>query len=115
METHAIPSDQWIKFFDNFSRDHVGWVTSIEVLDHRTGPQNIAENLPLAGISFDSKGSRPTAIEISVGDQPERHVNHVVDLPLHIWQAEDPGGRIDIQIEPAQGPVTLLHLHGPVQ
>jgi hypothetical protein len=114
METQIIPDDQWIEFFDRFSREYAGWTTTIQVLDRQSGPQNVAENLPLLGISFDSKGTRPCAIEISAGDQPAQHVTHVVDLPLHIRQAQESDGSIDVQIEPATGPITLVHLRGPI-
>src|SRR6266511_3494345 len=107
METRIIPEDRWIEFFDVFSRHHAGWAVTIEVLDARNGPQNIAENLPLQGISFDQKGSRPCVVQISVGDSPDRHVNHVIDLPLHIREADEADGNVDLQFEPAQGPTTL--------
>ena len=113
METVTISEDKWIDFFERFSRDHVGWSATIEVLDRDSGPQHLAENLPLQGISFDTKGTRPCSVEISAGDQRDRHVNHVVDLPLHIRQASEPDGSIDVQIEPATGPITLVHLRAP--
>jgi hypothetical protein len=114
MDTRTIPEDQWVEFFDRFSRDHRGWLATIEVLDYQRGPQHVAENLPLMGISFDSKGSRPTAFEISAGDRTDEHISHVVDLPLHIREAREQDGSIDLQIEPARGPATLIHLQGPV-
>ena len=110
METQTIPADEWIGFFQAFSRDHAGEAVSIEVLDPESGPQNLAQDLPLEGISFDTKGTRPTSVEISAGDRPDRHITHVVDMPLHIRQASQPGGPIDIEIEPARGPVTLIHV-----
>ena len=113
METQTIPEDQWIDFFDRFSREHAGWRTTIEVLDERAGPQNIAADLPLEGISFDTKGSRPCSVEVGAGDRPDRHVSHQIDMPLHIRRACEADGSIDIQIEPARGSVTLLHLHSP--
>jgi hypothetical protein len=114
METRTIPEEQWIEFFDRFSKDHAGWPATIEVLEGQSGPQNLARQLPLQGISFDTKGTRPCSIEVSAGDLANQNVRHVVDLPLHIRQAEEPDGSIDIQIEPARGPVTLIHLRGPV-
>ena len=47
MQTQTIPEDQWLEYFDQFSRDHVGRPVSIEVLDAQTGPQYIAQDLPL--------------------------------------------------------------------
>ena len=57
----------------------------------------------------------PSTIEISVGDRPDRHVSHVIDMPLNIREVEESNGDIDVQIEPASGPVTLLHVRVPVQ
>ena len=115
MQTYTIPEAQWIEFFDEFSREHAGWKTSIEVLDKSIGPQHVAENLPLQGISFDSKGSRPCTIQISAGGPSAKHVSNVVDMPLYIRQVEEPNGDVDVQIEPASGPMTLLHLQKPTQ
>ena len=110
MQTRTIPDEQWIEYFDRFSREHVGCAVSIEVLDREAGPQHIAQDLPLEGISFDTKGTRPSSIEISAGDRPDRHVSHVIDMPLNIRELESDGGDIDVQIEPATGPITLLHV-----
>ena len=114
MQTRTIPEDQWIEYFDRFSRDHVGCAMTIEVLDKELGPQHLAVDLPLAGISFDTSGTRPSSIEISAGDRPDRHVSHLIDLPLRIREAEQSNGDVDLQIEPATGPVTLLHVRGPM-
>ena len=113
METRTIPEDEWKVFLDSVSRERAGWMATIRVLHSEHGPQNIALNLPFQGISFDTKGSRPSSVHISAGDQPGNHAEHVVDLPLFIRQTEEPNGSIDIQVEPARGPVTLIHLHGP--
>ena len=114
METRTIPEDQWIEYFDQFSRDHLGCMVTIEVLDREAGPQHIATDLPLEGISFDHKGSRPTSVEISAGDRPDQHISHLIDMPLHIREAQV-GGMIDVQFEPANGPVTLVHVRAVMQ
>lgn len=114
MQTQIIPEDQWVHFLDRFGRDHAGWPVTIEVLDPASGPQRVAGDLPLQGISFDTKGTRPSSVQISAGDPPAGHVQHFVDMPLNIRKAEEPNGDIDVQIEPATGPVTLLHLRNPV-
>jgi hypothetical protein len=114
MQTRTIPDEEWIAYFDRFSRDHVGCPVTIQVLDKEAGPQHIALDLPLDGISFDTKGTRPCTIEISVGDRPDRHVRHVIDMPLNIREVEEPNGDIDVQIEPATGPVTLVHVRAPI-
>jgi len=113
MKTLTIPENDWIEFADRFSRDHLGWLATVQVLDG-SGVLLLAKDLPLQGISFDTKGSRPCSIAVSVGDSPTDHVRHVVDLPLHLREADEPDGSIDLQIEPADGSQTLIHLRGPV-
>jgi len=113
MDTQRIKSEDWVEYFNQFSKDHLGWLTSVEVLDKQSGPQRVAENMPLQGISFDTSGTRACAIDISLGDDPSGHVNHVVDMALHIRRADSSDGCVDLQIEPAQGPVTLIHLARP--
>ncbi|HEX4055110.1 MAG TPA: DUF5335 family protein [Tepidisphaeraceae bacterium] len=115
METCNIPEDQWTKFFDHLNHDQAGWSATIRVLHGQYGPQNIAMGLPCQGISLDTKGTRPSSVQVSAGNRAGNHVNDVVDLPFHIRQTEELDGSIDVQIEPANGPVTLIHLHdGPV-
>ena len=113
METRTIPENEWVEFADRFSRDHLGWLATVQVLDG-SGVLLLAKDLPLQGISFDTKGSRPCSIAVSVGDAATNHVRHVVDLPLHLREADEPDGSIDLQIEPANGSQTLIHLRTPV-
>jgi hypothetical protein len=115
MHTQTIPAEQWTIFLDQFSRNYLGWPVTIEMLDGSTGVQRAAEGLEFQGISFDTKGTRPSSIQISLGGDKAPHVSHIVDLPFHIRTAEDHQGNIHLQIEPAQGPPTLLHLRAPVQ
>jgi hypothetical protein len=83
-------------------------------MSEQTGPQHVATELPLQGISFDPGGTRPCTINIGAGDDPSANLSHVVDMPLHIRLAdEERGAAGTIQIEPARGPVTLVHYHRP--
>ena len=115
METHDIPEDDWINFAQRFSREHSGWLATVQVLDRDSGALLVADGLPLQGLSFDTKGSRPCSVEVSVGETPTGHVRHVVDMPLHIREADEADGSVDLQIEPAEGPQTLIHLRAPAQ
>jgi hypothetical protein len=112
MTTHIIPEDQWSDFIDQFSRQYLEHHVTIQVLAGESGPQLVADDLPLQGISFDTKGTRPSALAISAGDESGRHVSHVVEMPLHISQFAQTDGDIDLAIEPARGAVTLIHVAG---
>ncbi|HVT90134.1 MAG TPA: DUF5335 family protein [Tepidisphaeraceae bacterium] len=113
LKTRTIPEQEWVDFSQQFTQDHLDWPATIEVLAGENGPQIVANELPFQGISFDTKGSRPNALSISAGQPGSNHVTHTVDLPLYIREADRPDGQVDLQIEPARGSVTLVHLHGP--
>jgi len=112
MKTYELHENRWLDFFSDFSRGHVGWPVTIEVLSPETGPQRLAGELPLQGVSFDPAGSRPCTITMGAGDGPSANISHTVDMPLHIRVAEDDNGASGtIEIEPARGAPTLLHFH----
>jgi hypothetical protein len=115
MQSHMIPEDEWVEFFDQFSKSHAGWPVTIEVLSEDAGPQLLAGDLPLQGISFDTRGTRASALHVSAGDRIDANVEHVIDMPLriHILGDDPESHNIDVQIEPADGPLTLLHIHRP--
>jgi len=111
MESCNVPNEQWSDYVNRFSNDHQGWCATVELLDHVNGPQKLAEDLPLVGLSFDSKGSRACSMEITVGDRPEASIHHVIDSPRSICEFDQDGGDVDLQIEPSDGPKVLVHLH----
>ena len=111
MKQQNISENDWCDFIEHFSRDHAGQRVTIELLDPQLGPQKMAQDLPLQGISFDTAGTRPSSLEISAGESPQQHVRHVIDKPMYISVARDDQNReIALQIEPADGAKTLLHL-----
>jgi hypothetical protein len=114
MGTRTIPEEQWAEFFDRFSHEHAGWPVTIEVPSGCSGVHTIAARLPLQSISLEAEGNKPRSLEISVGDQPNRAFSHIVDRPQHVRQAEQTTGSIDLQIEPANGPVTRVHVRSHV-
>jgi hypothetical protein len=114
MQTYEIPEDQWVGFFDRFSKEHAGWPVTVEVLSPETGPQRLFREQPLQGVSFDPSGTRPCTIQVGAGDDPAANFSHVVDMPLHIRLADDgPAGTGTVEIEPARGAPTLVHYHRP--
>jgi Family of unknown function (DUF5335) len=111
MQTRDIPREQWIKFFDDFSRRHEGWIVTLEVLGSDIGDQEEANNLPLVGISADVK-ARENRIEIIVGGRPDADVTRFIERPKHIWvkEATLPGDEA-IEVESEDGIKTILKFH----
>jgi hypothetical protein len=111
MQTRDIPREQWIRFFDEFSKNHEGWVVTLEVVSLDIGDQEEAAGLPLVGISADVK-AHEDRIDIIVGGRPDVDVTRFIERPKHVWVKESgiPGDEA-IEIESEDGIKTLLKFH----
>jgi hypothetical protein len=111
MQTRDIPREQWIRFFDDFSKNHEGWIVTLEVLGADIGDQEEVNNLPLVGISADVK-ARENRVEIIVGGRPDVDVTRFIERPKHIW-VKEPGAPGDeaMEIESEDGIKTILNFH----
>jgi uncharacterized protein DUF5335 len=111
MQTRDIPREQLVRFFDDFSKNHEGWIVTLEVLGSDIGDQEEANRLPLVGISADVKAGE-NRIEIIVGGRPDADVTRFINAPKHVWVKEPriPGDEA-IEIESEDGIKTLLNFH----
>ena len=109
MSTREIPRDEWNAFFETFSKQHEGWLATVEVLGEEIGAQEEAHELPLVGITADLKGSDADAVSIIVGKRAEDHITHTITGATHVRleQAEN-GADEALQIESAGDATTLL-------
>ena len=109
MTTQEIPHDEWTTFLDTFSRQHEGWLASIEVLDTEIGAQEEAHDLPLEGITATSRDDAPETIAIILGKTPEDHLTHTITEPTRIWLEQTlQGANAALEIESAGDVKTLL-------
>jgi uncharacterized protein DUF5335 len=109
MPTQEIPRDEWTTFFDTFSRQHEGWLATLEVLATNIGAQEEARDLPLEGITVASKESAPETIAISLGKAAGDHVTHTITDPARIWlEQTSQGANAALGIESADAVKTLL-------
>jgi uncharacterized protein DUF5335 len=106
-----IPREEWGEFLDSFSRQHEGWLVTVEVLGEEIGAQMEAEGKPLEGITAELKDGGVGSIIITVGLTPAEHVTHNIIAPTHIRleQAEN-GADMALQIEASEGATTLVRL-----
>jgi hypothetical protein len=111
MRTRDIPHEQWIRYFDDFSKNHEGWIVTLEVIGSDIGDQDEANGLPLVGISADVK-ARENRIDIMVGGKPDVDVTRFIERPKHVWIKEPkiPGDEA-IEVESEDGIITLLNFH----
>jgi hypothetical protein len=89
MSSQKIPREQWVKFFNDFSKKHMGWITNVELMGKDIGDQLEASGLPLVGISADLKDGEHS-IDISLGGQPDSDFTHIINNPQ------------DVEFEPAE-------------
>ena len=115
MATREIPRENWNSFFDTFSRQHEGWLATLEVLGRDFGAQEEAHELPLEGVSISSGTNEAETIAISIGKTPESHISHTVLKPTHVWieQTQD-GADAALEIESEDETKTLLRFRSPV-
>jgi hypothetical protein len=108
MDSTEIPREQWLRFFDDFSKKHEGWIVIWEVVGRDIGDQEKTIRLPLIGISADVKARRPS-IDIIVGGRLDAHVTQVIEMPKRVWfKKPDLPGHEAIEIETDDGRVTLV-------
>jgi hypothetical protein len=111
MGTRDIPREQWVRFFDDFSKNHEGWIVTLKVIGADIGDQEEVSRLPLVGISADVK-SHENRVEIIVGGEPGADVTRFIESPKHVWVKESriPGDE-SIEVESEDGIKTLLNFH----
>ncbi|HKN82666.1 MAG TPA: DUF5335 family protein [Pyrinomonadaceae bacterium] len=115
MSTQEIPRNQWNTFFDSFSRQHEGWLATLELLNTDLGAQEEANELSFEGISLNSDKAESEAIVISLTKTPADHVTHMIDHPKHVWlQRTDEGADASLEIE-SEAEKTLLRFRSPVR
>ena len=115
MRTQEIPRREWRQFFDSFSRQHEGWLATLEVLGADVGAQEEGRELPLAGVGLFSGGDETEAISIDLGTTPDNHISRAISEPIGVWlkQTEE-GADAALEIEVADGTKTLLQFRSPM-
>jgi len=115
MQTQKIPQSEWRTFFDTFSRQHEGWLATLEILGLDVGAQEEAHELPLAGVSLSSGGDETEAISIDLGTMPDEHVSHSISEPTAVWlEQTEQGANAALEIEVADGTKTILRFRSPM-
>ena len=109
MPTQEIPREEWTAFFDRFSRQHEGWLSTLEVFAPDIGAQQEAHDLTLEGITATSNKTGSETIAISLGRSPEDHVTHTITEPTRIWlEQTSQGANAAVEFESADEVKTLL-------
>lgn len=108
MPTQEIQRNEWVSFFDSFSRRHRGWLVTVEIMDPEIGDQTEARDLPLEGITAELNERGTDQIEIIVGNQADSHVSNSVVAPKQVWLKSSNAGADEVlEIKRENGTVLI--------
>jgi Family of unknown function (DUF5335) len=114
MRTKEVTRNEWNSFFNIFSKQHEGWLATLEVFGDEIGAQTEAVELPFEGISLNSE-DKTESLVINFGKPSADHVSHTVERPSHVWLREtDEGAHDSLEIEEEGNQKTLLRFRSPV-
>jgi len=114
MPTGDIARAEWAAFLDTFSRQHEGWLTTIEVVTSGLGVHREVRNKPLTGVTEDRKRGDAASITVSAGERPEDHVTHVIERPSRVaMELTKQGAHKGLRIESENGEMTLVLFRAP--
>lgn len=110
-----IPRREWVEFLDSFSRQHEGWLVTVEVLGAEIGAQVEAQELPLQGITAELKGGDEDAISVILGGGATERVTHNITGPTHVRvEQTEEGADMTLQIESGDGVTTLVRFRSAI-
>jgi len=107
-----IPRDQWVRFFDDFSLDHDGWLMEVEVAGKDDRRKTEARRLPLQGITVDLNPGDNDTTSIILDLQPNVHLTHSVPRTTQVVFDED---RQELDVISADGETTMVRFQSPVR
>ncbi len=100
-----IPPHEWLKFFDAFSRQHEGWLASIEVTGGKE-KSNEVRDWRLDGVSSDHLNPRGRIYVAVVRDKTE-HLIHSIPSPQRvIFKRNADGAHEGMEVHSGDGSVT---------
>jgi hypothetical protein len=110
-----IPRDEWVEYLDGFSRQHEGWLVTVEVLSEEIGAQVEAKEVALAGITADLKGGGEDVISIILSKGSTERITHNIARPTHLRiEQTESGADMALQIESDGGATTLVRFRSAV-
>lgn len=115
MKTKEIPKNEWPKFFDIFSRQHEGWLVTLEIFGTEFGAQVQERELAFEGIVDEWDEIHGNQIVIMVGEKPDDHITHSIARPTQVsLEQTDEGAHSVLAIKSADGVMALMRFRSPM-
>ena len=106
MATREIDQAEWTSFFDAFSRQHNGWLVTIEATGTEIGPKIERQNLRLRRLTWQPQES---VISVALETQTLGHLTHIVARPTHVRvEQASTGADTALQIQSIDASSTLI-------
>lgn len=115
MQTKEITRTEWPSFFDSFSRQHEGWLATLEIMGPEIGAQIEERDLPFEGITDEWNETEGNTIMIMAGGKADGHVTHTIRRPTEVnLEQTDEGADAALAIKSEDGVTALLTFRSPV-
>lgn len=115
MKTKEIPKNEWPEFFDSFSRQHEGWLVTLEIFGSEIGAQVEERELAFEGIVDEWDEIQGNQIAIMMGAEPGDHITHSIRQPTQVsLEQTDEGADAALAIKSADGVTALLRFRSPI-
>ena len=115
MKTKEIPKNEWPKFFDIFSRQHEGWLVTLEIFGTEFGAQVQERELAFEGIVDEGDEIQGNQIVIMFGEKPEDHITHSITRPTQVSvEQTDEDLSAVLAIKSADGVMALMRFRSPM-
>ena len=115
MWTRDIACDQWQSFFNDFTHLHRDEHVNVETIrrdDHGVEPRLC--DLPLLGIvSARPQFGQAGWIEVFALDPSGAPAAHAIERPSRVCLAQENGQTVALQVESADGSVTIIRFEPP--
>jgi hypothetical protein len=114
MKQREIRGSDWAHFLDAFSRQHEGWLVTVEDIPRGGGsPRVEVRELPLQGVFVDP---REHNISLAVGRTADDHLTHTISRPTRlIVEQNDAGADEGLKIERRTGRSTHVRFRVPAR
>lgn len=115
MKTIEIPQSSWNLFFDTFSRQHEGWLVTMEVVGIEIGAQIQGEDLTLECMTLESSEKSGNTIITMIGARKDEHITHNINDPTEVSLTQtDEGADAVLAIKSSDNITTMLRFRSPM-
>jgi len=110
MQAQEIEPQSWRDFCEKFSALNEGSLMTVELHRFDGRKDEVAQNLPLQRMKFDTTGACNDVISLTFTGGERRNLIHEAIEPIHVRIKQNDQQHKILQIEAENG-ITLLHFH----